>query len=74
MSRQTTLGRFGFEESISQRNSVMETKVLDYFQLCQGQLSVITENCNIIKLHCIYRCSNTKLYLSFSKSQPRLYS
>ena len=42
MSRQTTLGRFGFEKSILQRNSVMETKVLDFFQLCQGQLSVIT--------------------------------
>ena len=42
MSRQTTLGRFGFEKSISQRNSVMEMKVLDFFQLCQGQLSVIT--------------------------------
>ena len=42
MSRQTTLGRFGFEKSISQRNSVMETKVLDFFQLRQGQVSVIT--------------------------------
>ena len=42
MSRQTTLGRFGFEKSISQRNSVMETKVLDFFQLSLGQLSVIT--------------------------------
>ena len=42
MSRQTTLGRFGFEKSISQRNSVMETKVLDFFQLRQEQLSVIT--------------------------------
>ena len=31
MSRQTTLGRFGFEKSISQKNSVMETKVLDFF-------------------------------------------
>ena len=29
-------------KSIAQRNSVMETKVLDFFQLCQGQLSVIT--------------------------------
>ena len=42
MSRQTTLGSFGFEKSISQRNSVVETKVLYFFQLCQGQLSVIT--------------------------------
>ena len=42
MSCQTTLGRFGFEKSISQRNSVMETKVLDFFQVCQGQLIVIT--------------------------------
>ena len=33
---------FCFEKRISQRNSVMETKVLDFFQLCQGQLSVIT--------------------------------
>ena len=38
MSRQTTLGRFGFEKSISHRNSLMEI----LFQLCQGQLSVIT--------------------------------
>ena len=30
MSRQTTLGRFGFKKSISHRNSVMETKVLDF--------------------------------------------
>ena len=42
MSRQTTLGRFGFEESILQRNNVMETNVLDFFQLCQGQLIVVT--------------------------------
>ena len=33
---------FGFEKSISQRNSVMEKKVLNFFQLCQEQLSVIT--------------------------------
>ena len=33
---------FWFQKSILQRNSVMETKVLDFFQLCQGQLSVIT--------------------------------
>ena len=52
MSRQTTLGRFGFEKSISHRTSVMETKVtgLILFQLCQGQLSVI------MKLYCVYRC------------------
>ena len=42
MSRQTTLSRFGFEKSISQRNSVMETKYSIFFQLCQGQLSVIS--------------------------------
>ena len=30
MSRQTTLGRFGFKKSISHRNSVMETKVPDF--------------------------------------------
>ena len=50
MSRQTTLGRFGFEKSISHRTSVMETKVTDLilFQLCQGQLSVI------MKLYCIW--------------------
>ena len=30
MSRQTTLGRFGFKKSISHKNSVMETKVLDF--------------------------------------------
>ena len=31
MSRQTTLGRFGFKKSISHRNSVMETTVPDFF-------------------------------------------
>ena len=30
MSRQTTLGRFGFKKSISDRNSVMETKGPDF--------------------------------------------
>ena len=30
ISRQTTLGRFGFKKSISQRNSVMKTKVPDF--------------------------------------------
>ena len=30
MSRQTTLGRFGFKKSISHRNSVMETKAPDF--------------------------------------------
>ena len=30
MSRQTTLGRFGFKKSISDRNSMMETKVPDF--------------------------------------------
>ena len=29
MSRQTTVGRFGFEKSISFRTSVMETKVTE---------------------------------------------
>ena len=59
MSRQTTLGRFGFAKSISHRTSVMETKVTDLilFQLCQGQLSVI------MKLYCIYRCFNTQNYI-----------
>ena len=30
MSRQATLGRVGFEKSISHRTSVMETKVNDF--------------------------------------------
>ena len=30
MSRQTTLGRFDFKGSISDRNAVMETKVPDF--------------------------------------------
>ena len=57
MSRQTTLGRFGFEKSISQRNSVMETKAIDFFSTMSRAIE----------------CNHTKLYLSFSKSQPRLY-
>ena len=46
MSRQTTLGRFGFEKSISHRNSVMETKVPDlvFFNMSR------TIECNHLKL------------------------
>ena len=65
MSRQTTLGRFGFEKSISHRTSVVETKVTDFVSTMPR-----TIECNvIIKLYCIYRCFDRKLYLSFSKSQ-----
>ena len=45
MSRQTTLGRFGFEKGISQRNSVMETKVLDFFSTMSRAIE-----CNHLKL------------------------
>ena len=62
MSCQTTLDRFGFEKSISHRNSVMETKYPIRFQLCQGQLSVITLNCN----------HKTLLYLQMF--QPKIIS
>ena len=55
MSRQTTLGRFGFNKSISHRNTVMETKVPDFVKLKT------------------YRFSTHKI-ISFSKSQPRVYS
>ena len=57
----TTLGRFGFEQSISLRNSVMETKVP---ALIFSTMSKTIE-CNhvklyvVIKLYCIYRCFNT---------------
>ena len=55
MSRQTTLGRFGFKKSISHRNSVIEMKVPDFFQLCQGQLSVITAvNSLLTSKGCLY--------------------
>ena len=33
MSRQTTLGRFGFKKSIYHRNTLMETKVPDFVKL-----------------------------------------
>ena len=46
MSRQTTLGRFGFEKSISQRNSVMETKILDFFPTISRAIE-----CNHLKLY-----------------------
>ena len=36
VSRQTTLGRFGFEKSISQRNRVMETKNSIFFNYVEG--------------------------------------
>ena len=45
MSRQTTLGRFGFEKNISNRNSVMETKVTDFVSTM-----LRTIECNHLKL------------------------
>ena len=45
MSRQTTLGRFGFEKSISHRNSVMETKEPDFVSTMSR-----TIECNHLKL------------------------
>ena len=38
MSRQTTLGRFGFKKSISHRNGVMETKVFDFVSTMSGTI------------------------------------
>ena len=60
MSRQTTLGRFGFEKSISQRNSVMETKVLDFFQLCPIVFTVA--------LTYLFEISASALFLKYSKN------
>ena len=87
MSRQTTLGRFGFKNSISHRNSVMETKVPDFVSTMssQGQLNVINAvNSLLTSKGCLYMRNvcmvylqmfqRTKLDISFSKSQPRLYS
>ena len=44
MSRQTALGRFGLDKSISHRNSVMETKVPEFVSTLSRTiiLSVIT--------------------------------
>ena len=54
MSRQTTLGRFGFEKSISHRTSVMETKVTDFVSTMSR-----TIECN----HFINCNHKTELYL-----------
>ena len=45
MSRQTTLGRFGFEKSLSRRDSVVETKVADFVSPMSR-----TIECNHLKL------------------------
>ena len=43
MSRQLTLGRFGFKKSISDRNTVMETKVSDFVKLKTYNCIVVTD-------------------------------
>ena len=73
MSRQTTLGRFGFKKSISHRNSVMETKVPDFVstmswtivgQFFRSEKGIILYGyVKNIKLYCIYRCFNTQNYI-----------
>ena len=45
MSRQTTLGRFGFEKSILHRTSVLETKVTDLVSTLSRKIE-----CNHLKL------------------------
>ena len=45
MSRQTTLGRFGFEKSISHRTSVLETIVTDFVSTMSKKIE-----CNHLKL------------------------
>ena len=45
MSCQTTLGRFGFEKSISHRTSVLETKVADFVSTMSRKIE-----CNHLKL------------------------
>ena len=45
MSRQATLGRFGFEKSISHRTSVLETKVTDLVSTLSWKIE-----CNHLKL------------------------
>ena len=45
MSRQTTLGHFGFEKSISHRTSVLETKVTDFVSTMSRKIE-----CNHLKL------------------------
>ena len=44
-SRQTTLGRFGFEKSISHRTSELETKVTDLVSTLSRKIE-----CNHLKL------------------------
>ena len=47
MSRQTTLGRFGFEKSISHRTSVLETKVTDLVSTLSRKIEYNhLKNCN----------------------------
>ena len=60
MSRQTTLGRFGFEKSISHRTNVLETKVTDLVSTLSRKIECKSLKTVIIKLYCIYRCFNTQ--------------
>ena len=46
MSRQTTLGRFGFEKSIPHRTSVLETKVTDLVSTLPRKIECNHLNCN----------------------------
>ena len=63
MSRQTTLGRFGFEKSISHRNSVMETNVPDFVNLTMSRTIEGNHlNCNHKTVLYLQMFQHTKLY------------
>ena len=73
MSRQTTLGRFGFKKSISHRNSVMEMKVPGFVSTMSRTIkcnhcSKLFVNQQGLSVHekCVhgsYRCFNTQNYI-----------
>ena len=71
MSRQTTHCSLGLKKAF-RTEMFAQNPIL--FQLCQGQLSVITKNCNHKTVLHLEMFQQAKFYLSFSKSQPRLYS
>ncbi len=60
-SRQTTLGRFGFKQSIPHRDKVTEMKIPDF---------VSTKNI----FNCILFTNFQLKTIFFSKSQPQVYS
>ena len=72
-------GRFGFKKSISHSNCMMETEVPNFVSTMSRTIECnhcceLFVNQQGLSAHekCVQMLRQTKLYLSFSKSQPRL--